>query len=225
MSANTDRTLDELRLRVVEVAQAMAARGLVEGTAGNVSARTPEGNVLLTPSSVPYDEITPEGLAHVDLEGTVIDGNNPSTERAMHLACYRDHPEVGGVMHCHPTYASMFAVARRPIPAAIEEVVVYVGGEIPVCEYQTTGTDELGDEVASKVVDRSAVLMANHGMLCVGPTVDEAFHVAVVVEKTAQIVWGATLLAGDQPLGQVPEEVNANFANVYDYVRHEMWGR
>ena len=218
-------TLEELRVRVVEVAQAMAAKGLVEGTAGNVSARTPEGNVLLTPSSVAYADITPDGLAHVDLDGNVIDGANPSTERSMHLACYRAYPEVGGVMHCHPTYASMFAVARRPIPAAIEEVVVYVGGDVPVCAYQTTGTDELGDEVARNVADRSAALMANHGMLTVGPTVDEAFHVAAVVEKTAQIVWGARLLAGDAPLGAVPDEVTANFTIVYHYVRTEMWPR
>ena len=217
-------TIDPLRLRVVEVARTMAARGLVEGTAGNVSARTPDDTVLLTPSSVAYDDITPDNLAHVDLDGNVIDGGNPSTERSMHLACYRDHPEVGGVMHCHPTYASMFAVARQPIPAVIEEVVVYVGGDIPVCEYQTTGTDELGDEVARNVADRSAALMANHGMLTVGPTVDEALHVAIVVEKTAQIVWGARLLAAGNPLGEVPAEVNANFESVYGYVRNEMWG-
>lgn len=216
--------IEELRTEVVRVAQAMAAAGLVEGTAGNVSARTPAGTVLMTPSSVPYDDITPAGLAHVDLEGNVIDGANPSSERSMHLACYRDHPEVGGVMHCHPTYASMFAVARQPIPAAIEEVVVYVGGDVRVCEYQTTGTDELGDEVARNVGDRSAALMANHGMLTVGPTVAEAFHVASVVEKTAHIVWGARLLAAGAPLGAVPDEVNANFTNVYQYVRSEMWG-
>ncbi|MGI9602300.1 MAG: class II aldolase/adducin family protein [Acidimicrobiales bacterium] len=218
-------SMDELRQRVVHVAQAMAAKGLVEGTAGNVSARTADNTVLLTPSSVAYADVTAEGLAHVDLDGNVIDGGNPSTERSMHLACYRDYPEVGGVMHCHPTYASMFAVARQPIPAAIEEVVVYVGGDIPVCDYATTGTDELGDEVARNVADRSAALMANHGMLTIGPTVDEAFHVAAVVEKTAQIVWGARLLAAREPLGQVPDEVNANFTNVYHYVRTEMWGQ
>ncbi|MDH3706383.1 MAG: class II aldolase/adducin family protein [Acidimicrobiia bacterium] len=215
--------MDRLRRRVVDVAQGMAAKGLVEGTAGNVSARTPDGHVLLTPSSVPYDDITPDNLAHVDLAGELIDGNNPSSERSMHLACYRAYPEVGGVMHCHPTYASMFAVARQPIPAAIEEVVVYVGGDIPVCDYQTTGTDELGDEVARNVADRSAALMANHGMLTVGPTVDEAFHVAAVVEKTAQIVWGARLLAAGAPLGEVPDDVNANFENVYRYVRSDLW--
>ena len=114
----------------------------------------------------------------VDLDGDHVGGGRPSTEKALHLACYRTYPELGGVVHSHPLHATMFAVAREPIPAVIEEVVVYVGGDVPVCEYQHTGTDELGDEVAAHLADRGAALLANHGLVCVGRSAADALHTA-----------------------------------------------
>ncbi len=205
---------------VVAVAQRMEAAGLVVGTAGNVSGRRPDGAVCITPSSTPYGDITADGLAVVDLDGTVVRGGKPSTEKAMHLACYRAFPEVGGVVHCHPLHASMFAVARQPIPAIIEEVIVYVGGDVPVADYQTTGTDGLATEVVRHLHDRGAVLMANHGLLCVGKSPEDALHTAMVVEHTAHIVWGAAALGGAVPL---PEKVAADFGGIYGYVRGETW--
>jgi L-fuculose-phosphate aldolase len=207
---------DAVHESVVAVAQRMAAVGLVVGTAGNVSARKPDGTVCLTPSSTPYDQVTADGLAVVDLDGSQVSGGRPSTEKAMHLACYRAFPEVGGVVHCHPLHASMFAVAHQPIPAVIEEVIVYVGGDIPVASYATTGTDDLAAEVVRHLADRGAVLMANHGMLCVGTSPEDALHVAEVVEHTAHIVWGARVLGGPVPL---PDKVVADFSGVYGYLR------
>jgi len=212
--------VSEVHDEVVEVARKMEQAGLVVGTAGNVSARRPDGTICLTPSSTPYDEVTAEGLAVLGLDGDHVGGGRPSTEKAMHLACYRTFPEVGGVVHCHPLHASMFAVARQPIPAVIEEVIVYVGGDVPVAEYRTTGTDDLAAEVVAHLHHRGAVLMANHGLLCVGRSAADALHTALVVEHTAHIVWGATALGGVVPL---PEDVVGNFSGVYDYVRNEMW--
>lgn len=205
---------------VVDAARAMEACGLVVGTAGNVSGRRPDGTVCLTPSSTPYADVTVDNLAVVDLEGAVVEGGRPSTEKAMHLACYRAFPEVGGVVHCHPLHASMFAVARQSIPAVIEEVIVYVGGDIPVAEYCTTGTDDLAEEVVKHLSDRSAVLMANHGLLCVGASPADALHAAQVVEHTAHIVWGARQLGEPVPL---PAKVVGDFENVYRYLRSETW--
>ncbi len=213
--------MTDVRAEVVEAAQRMEAAGLVVGTAGNVSGRQPDGTVCITPSSTRYSDITAGGLAVVDLEGTIVAGGRPSTEKAMHLACYRSFPEVGGVVHCHPLHASMFAVARQPIPAVIEEVIVYVGGDVPVAEYATTGTDALAEEVVLHLADRGAVLMANHGLLCVGKSPSDALHTALVVEHTAHIVWGATTLGGVMPL---PDKVIADFAGIYGYVRKELWG-
>lgn len=208
--------MNETANEVVDAAQQMAAERLVVGTAGNVSGRRADGHVCLTPSSTPYDEITPDNLAVVDLDGAIVEGGKPSTEKAMHLACYRKFPEVGGVVHCHPLHASMFAVARAPIPACIEEVIVYVGGDIPVAEYATTGTDELAEEVVRHLAERGAVLMANHGLLCVGKSPKDALHVAQVVEHTAHIVWGAAALGGVVPL---PEKVQRDFSGIYGFLR------
>ena len=207
----------DVRAEVVAAALRMEADGLVVGTAGNVSGRQPDGTVCLTPSSTPYRDIRPGGLAVVSVEGDHVAGSGkPSTEKAMHLACYREFPEVGGVVHCHPVHASMFAVSRRPIPAVIEEVIVYVGGDIPVAEYRTTGTTELAEEVVRHLGDRAAVLMANHGLLCVGKSPEDALHVAGVVEHTAKIVFGATLLGGPAPL---PDKVVADFTGIYGLLR------
>ena len=202
---------------VVRAAQRMFELGLVVGTAGNVSGRRRDGRICLTPSSVPYADITVDGLAVLDLDGEQIDGQgSPSTEKPMHLACYRAFPEVGGVVHCHPPHASMFAIAGETIPAVIEEVIVYLGGDIPIAEYRTTGSDDLSGEIVRHVGDRSAVLMANHGMLCVGPTPAEAIHAAEVAEHTARIVWGARQLDGTVDL---PDDTVSSFTDIYGMIR------
>ncbi len=210
------------RQEVLDTAQRLLAARLVEGTSGNVSARLPDGTVCLTPSSLPYDTMTVDDLVVCDLEGNVVAGErSPTTEKALHLACYRRYPEVGAVIHSHAEFATMFAVLREPIPAAIEEVVVFVGGDIPVADYRETGSDELGEEVASWLGDRSAVLLANHGMVAVGRDPAEALHNTALVERTAHILWGANVLG--QSLGAKPHDLpakfNADFAGVYKYVR------
>lgn len=208
-----------MRERVIEVARELNRRGLVEGSSGNVSARVDEERVCLTPSSIFYDEMELDDLVVVDLDGKVLEGDKgPTSEKALHLACYRAYPELGGVVHSHAVFATMFAVARQPIPAAIEEVAVYIGGDVPVCEYTMTGTDELGEVVAENLADRGATLLANHGMVTVGPTVEKAFRNAALVERTAQIVWGARMLG---PLGEVPTANNDTFATVYREIERQ----
>lgn len=209
----------ETRSAVLAAAQELDRRGLVEGSSGNVSARIDDTKVCVTPSSVAYGAMTVDDLVMVDLDGEVLEGDrSPTSEKALHLSCYRAYPEVGGVIHSHPVYATMFAVARQAIPAAIEEVAVYVGGDIEVCDYTMTGTDELGEVVAANLAQRAAILLANHGMVTVGTTVERALHAAAVVERTAHIVWGARQL-GDTHA--VPAKVNDDFAGVYRFMRDQ----
>src|SRR5512139_1970168 len=99
----------------------MIACGLVEGTAGNVSARLPDGNVVLTPSSLDYNTMTLADLVVTDINGKVLEGERvPTSEKSLHLACLRKHPDIGAVMHCHAMFATMFAIVRQPIPCVIE---------------------------------------------------------------------------------------------------------
>ncbi|HKJ24706.1 MAG TPA: class II aldolase/adducin family protein, partial [Myxococcota bacterium] len=173
--------------------------------------------VAMTPSSLAYETMTVDDLVVVDLVGNVVEGERPPTsEKALHLACLRDHPDLGAVIHCHALFATMFAVTRQPIPCVIEEFEVYVGGEVPVADYRLTGSDELGTEVARHVGERGAVLMANHGLLTVGKDPEQALKVASLVERTAQVVWGARALGELVPL---PESTRQRFAPIYKLLR------
>ncbi|MEZ5169441.1 MAG: class II aldolase/adducin family protein [Acidimicrobiia bacterium] len=203
---------------LLATAKELLRRGLVEGTSGNLSARLPDGNVVLTASSLDYEEMTLDDLVVCDPGGEVLSGERePTTEKALHLACLRNHDDIGAVIHSHAMFATMFAVTRQPIPCVIEEFDIYVGGEVPVAEYQLTGSDELGEEVARWVGDRGAVLMANHGLLTVGKDPQAAMKVASLVERTARIVWGARQLGDLVPL---PAETMDRFDGIYKLMRN-----
>ncbi|MHA7652144.1 L-fuculose-phosphate aldolase [Mycobacterium sp. ML4] len=209
----------EAEAAVLAAAKDMLRRGLVEGTAGNISARRSDGNLVITPSSVDYADMALEDLVLVDPNGEVLqakDGRMPSTEMQLHLACYRAFDDIGSVIHSHPIWATMFAVAHQPIPACIDEFAVYCGGDVRCAEYAASGTPDVGTNAVKALDGRGAALIANHGLVAVGPRPDKALHITALVERTAQIAWGARALGGPVP---VPEEVNRNFAGVYTYLR------
>jgi L-fuculose-phosphate aldolase len=204
---------------VLAAAKDMLRRGLVEGTAGNISARREDGNLVITPSSVDYSEMTLDDLVLVDPDGGVLaarEGRSPSTEMKLHLACYKAFDDIGSVIHSHPVWATMFAIAHQSIPACIDEFAVYCGGEVRCTEYAASGTPEVGLNAVKALEGRAAALIANHGLVAVGPRPDKVLHVTALVERTAQIVWGARALGGPVP---IPENVNRNFAGVYSYLR------
>lgn len=206
------------REAVLSAAQRMLAEGLVEGTSGNISGRLPDGLVCLSPSSVPYDTMTLDDLVVVALDGTVVDGHrSPTTEKDLHLATLGRYPELGAVIHTHAVYATMFALAHESIPAVIEEVVVYLGGDVPCCDYKGTGSAELGEEVAARLANRGAALLANHGLVTCGSSPEQALHNAALAERTAQIVWGTRAMGAT--IHPLPEKVTRDMAGVYRYIR------
>jgi len=213
------RFVDDPEAAVLAAAKDMLRRGLVEGTAGNISARREDGNLVITPSSVDYGDMTIDDLVVVDADGAVVhaaDGRSPSSEMQLHLACYRAFDDIGSVIHSHPVWATMFAVAHQPIPACIDEFAVYCGGDIRCADYAASGTPDVGHNAVKALEGRAAALIANHGLVAVGPRPDRSLHVTALVERTAQIVWGARALGGPVP---IPDDVNRNFAGVYTYLR------
>jgi L-fuculose-phosphate aldolase len=193
---------------VLDAAKDMLRRGLVEGTAGNISARRSDGNIVITPSSVDYRDMRLDDLVLVDPEGAVLqaaEGRSPSSEMKLHLACYRAFDDIGSVIHSHPVWATMFAIAHQSIPACIDEFAVYCGGDVRCAEYAASGTPDVGVNAVKALEGRGAALIANKVM-----------HITALVERTAQIVWGARALGG--PVA-IPEEVNTNFGMVYSYLR------
>jgi L-fuculose-phosphate aldolase len=210
-------TAAETKEQLLWAAKEMLRTNLVQGTAGNLGARLPDGNAVLTPSSLDYMDMTLDDLVVCDLDGNVLEGTRgPTSEKALHLSALRQHDNIGATMHCHAKFATMFALTRQPIPAVIEEFDVFVGGDVEVADYKTTGTDELAAEVASRVGEKAAVLMANHGLFAVGKDPKDVLHIAGLVERTAEIIWGAQALGQVVPL---PPEVNKTFSGYYRYGR------
>ena len=123
--------VENIKRQVLAAAKDMLRKGLTEGTAGNISARLPDGNIVITPSSVDYEAMTLDDLCVIDLATNVLEGTRgPSSEKLLHLACYKGFDDIKSVIHAHPIYATMFAVAHEPIPACIDEFSIFVGGDV-----------------------------------------------------------------------------------------------
>ncbi len=211
--------VDNPEAAVLDAAKDMLRRGLVEGTAGNISARRADGNVVITPSSVDYRDMQLDDLVLIDADGSVLqaaENRSPSSEMQLHLACYRAFDDIGSVIHSHPVWATMFAIAHESIPACIDEFAVYCGGDVRCADYAASGTPDVGTNAVKALEGRGAALIANHGLVAVGPRPDKVLHITALVERTAQIVWGACALGGPVP---IPDDVNRNFASVYGYLR------
>ncbi len=181
----------DLRKEVCEFAKRMYENGWVTGSAGNISARVTdeEDRYVITPTSVAYQEMTPEQVVVIDGEGDlVLDLDfGPSVEWPMHTSVYKSRPDVNAVFHTHATYCSILSVLRKGIPAIIEELVPYVGGEIVCADYASTGSDNLAENAVKALGEKAAILIANHGNLCVGKTLLKAYNICALVEKAAHI--------------------------------------
>lgn len=211
------RYVDDAPQQVLATAKELLDKGLVEGTAGNVSVRQEDGNLCITPSSLDYREMTLDDLVVISPAGDVVSGHQaPSSEKLLHLACMAAYEDIACVIHSHAIFASMFAVAQQPVPACIDEFSVYVGGDVRCTEYAMSGTDELGEQAVKALEGRGAALIANHGLVAVAPTPAKALHITALVERSAQIIWGARQLG---EIVHLPAKVDASFASVYEYLR------
>jgi L-fuculose-phosphate aldolase len=204
--------------QVLQAAKDMLRLNLTAGTSGNVSARLEDGHVVITPSSIDYETMTLDDLVVIDAAGEVVEGTRPaSSEKLVHLACYKRYPEIQSVIHAHPLYASMFACARQPIPSAIDEFAVYVGGDVPCADYAMTGTPELGENAADVLASVGTALLASHGTVTVSESPAKAIHQLGVVERAAQIVWGARAALGG--IADLPASTNDTLSGYYRMLR------
>ena len=203
--------------QIVAAAQELLAKGLVEGTSGNISVRMEDGNIACTPSSLDYRIMGVDDICVVNPAGETVAGERgPTSEKYLHLAVMNAYEDIAVCIHSHAVYATMFAVAHQDIPSCIDEFTVYLGGDIRCTEYAPSGSPDLAEQVVKALENRGAALIANHGMVAVGTTMEKAMHNTALVERSAKIIWGGKQLGGVFPL---PEKVNANFANVYPYMR------
>jgi len=196
--------LESLKETVCKANQRLLREGLVTWTSGNVSGRdASSGLVVIKPSGVPYDELTPEAMVVLNPEGTVIEGNlRPSVDAPTHMVIYRNRADVMGVTHTHSTFATAFAAAAQPIPVYLTAIADEFGGAIPLGAYAKIGGEEIGQEIVRAIGDSPAILMKNHGVFTIGASVMAAVKAAVMTEDVARTVYYAL------QLGQ-PEEIPA----------------
>lgn len=175
----------DLRQAVIDTARAMSAAGLNHGTSGNVSARHGDG-FLITPSGVPNEALRVGDIVAMSADGTAPPGARPSSEWRFHRDIYAARPEVGAIVHAHPTYATAFAICREDLPAAHYMIAAAGGPTIRCSAYATFGTQALSDAALAALDGRLACLLANHGLIALGPTLARALWLAVEVEVLAR---------------------------------------
>lgn len=185
-----------IREEIIKTCLNMACKGLVIGTGGNVSVRTEKG-FFITPSGLDYDLLTPDDIVELDFACKPIEGGRtPSIEKNLHREVLLARSDVSVVIHAHCTYATAVASCRRELPPLTDNQVAYFGGAVPVARYAPIGTDELAKNAAAALGRGSAVLLANHGALCVGHTLRETLQKCELLENLAKIHILAKLAGG-----------------------------
>lgn len=186
----------EIRKALIDACRQMNALGINQGTSGNISVRHGD-RMLISPSATPYHLIEPDMVASMPLEGEygAWDGSKkPSTEWRFHLDIMRARPDIHAIVHSHPTFATVFAIARRPIEACHYMMAAFGGTDIRCAPYATFGTKELSVHAVEALRDRMGCLLANHGMIALGESLDKAMWRAVELETIARQYYHALLL-------------------------------
>jgi L-ribulose-5-phosphate 4-epimerase len=183
--------LNELRVEICRLHSELTRNNLVAWTSGNVSGRDQEtGLVVIKPSGIRYEDLRPENMVVVDLDGKIVEGEHkPSSDTFAHVYVYRHRPDVYGIVHTHSTYATAWAAAGKPIPPVLTAICDEFGGAIPVGAYAQIGGDEIGKEIIRSIGESPAILMKNHGVFTIGKTPEAAVKAAVMVEDVAHTVY------------------------------------
>ena len=186
------------RLLIIDACRRMNALGINQGTSGNISVRHGDG-LLITPTSVPYDGMSPDQIVFMGMDGSVAAGHRPSSEWRFHLDILRARQEVEAVVHAHPTYCTILAIMGLEIPPIHYMIAAAGGDSIRCAPYATYGTPELSQHAVTALEGRLACLLAHHGMIAVGSSLAKALWLAVEVETLARQYHGC-LQIGRPPL-------------------------
>ena len=204
--ADVEDTIAELRREVCDLHAELPRNELVVWTAGNISARVPGRELLvIKPSGVRYDELTPEAMVVTDFEGRLVDGDHsPSSDTAAHAYVYKHLAHVNGQVHTHSTYATAWAARGEPIPCVLTLMGDEFGGEIPVGPFALIGDDSIGRGIVDTLAQHrsTAVLMQNHGVFTIGGSAKAAVKSAVLCEEVARTVHVARQLGTPIPIPQ-----------------------
>lgn len=174
---------------IVDTAQQAYQSGLMAGTSGNLSIYDPQSHCMaITPSGMHYSVMTPEDIVIMQLDGSILHGQKPSSEWKMHAEIYRHLPHIRAIVHTHSPYATAFAALRKEIPCVLVEMLLFLKGSIEVAQYAAQGSAAVGTHCLPILQRKPACLLANHGVVTVGETLEQAYTNSVYVEDSARIV-------------------------------------
>jgi len=213
----TGKDKAELRREMVDICRRMNSSGINQGTAGNLSVRTEDG-FLITPSSLPYDVMTPDDLVEMDFDGTYV-GRRPSSEWRFHRDILRARDDINVVLHCHSIYATTLACHHKTIPAFHYMTGVAGGTTIRCAKYATFGTQALSDYALEALEGRLACLLGQHGQISLGKTLESALWLAIEVETLSRMYVQALTL-GEPPI--LPDE---EMERVIEQMRRMSYGQ
>ena len=185
-----------LKNQIIKACQRLYGRNMLAAADGNISFKIDEHNILITPSGVAKAFMAPEEMALISLDGKVLQGN-PSAERAMHLEIYRQCPNAKAVVHAHPPHAIAWSVGRsdlKELPSDCLPEVILAMGRLPIVPYARPTTDKMGVVLREYLPEHRALILARHGAVCWGESLDEAVNGMERVEHSSQILWLASQL-------------------------------
>src|SRR5881398_3174418 len=179
----------KLKDQICEIGRRIYAKGFAAANDGNITIRTGENEVLCTPTMVSKGFLKPEDICKVDLDGKQLAGTRKRTsEVLLHLAIYKVRPDIKAVVHCHPPYATAFAVAHEPIPKCVlPEVEVFLG-EVPIAVYETPGTNKFAETIVPYLKDCNTIILANHGTATFGPDLENAYFNSEIIDAYCRIL-------------------------------------
>lgn len=212
----TETENSALREKMVEICRRMNSTGINQGTAGNLSVRTSDG-FLITPSSLPYDSMTPDDLVEMDFDGTYL-GRRPSSEWRFHRDILKCRADINVVLHCHSLYATTLACHHKTIPAFHYMVGVAGGTTVRCADYATFGTQALSDHALKALDGRLACLLGQHGQISLGKDLEQALWLAIEVETLSRM-YVQVLTLGEPPI--LPDE---EMARVLDQMKRMSYG-
>ena len=210
--------LEKLKEELVQLHLELPKNNLVMWTGGNVSARDAEtGYVVIKASGIRYEEMRPEHMVVLDLDGKIVEGNlKPSSDTFSHLYIYKHRADVGGVVHTHSRYATAFAAVGIAIPCVLTAIADEFGGPIPCAGFALIGDEAIGKVVVESIGKSQAVLLKNHGVFTVGKNAKAAVKAAVMTEDVAATVWMALQIGTPDIIPQEDvDKLHQRYTNVY----------
>lgn len=195
------KNVDQLKEQICDIAKRVYSSGFVAANDGNISMRIGKDEFLTTPTGISKGYLSPEMIVKVNSLGEVLEGTyKPSSEIKVHLKVYAERPDVGAVVHAHPPFATVYAIAGKPLEKNLLPETIFALGSVPIAEYAIPGSQELADGMTRYLQRHDAILLQNHGTVTVGPDVVSAFYKLETLEFYAKITFLTGLINGQNEL-------------------------